>query len=662
MGIDFTAFAQGFLEGTTKQILERKAKAADYEDKQRELAERNKGIVAKRKEVVARYSGLANQAKSLGASDEMVSAALASGPQGLVDLTSNLQGVKEKMGSRWTPEVAKNYVELPEGFQMPDMNINEQIQATFGLGKAEVGSTKVDKGTFFQRGMGYGAKDRVRAELDKEAFDNGYSILDINELAQQSEYQSLSSGSFMNFTTPKVFNPEDSTTESANINRMMQQATESVAYQELEQEYKTLANTAVLPGSPEEATRDARMKDIQSELRNIQRNFVSDFVKGRVDTFSGGGYMESMGNIIDGFLGTGASSDLLRDTYEEGAGVPVGAVEDLTGTKATAPEVAKNIETAGGMVETSPDAMVKMTHDSLPFDGGSVAFKTDENGNPVEATWTMDGEEYTTDSADGVAAVWDTVTAIKPKSAGRMVEPADWVTEEQSDTMSKKDLQGMGLKGSPLGKLVEFLPSEELKEQAIKQIEIKRNADPEAWYKVVVPGLNLNRPMKVKGADLFFIPDDALVRGYNNITIDEFGMDDDLPKKTYTKRKIQKTYETYDADMGVSVEGADKAQDTPDGSVRPEMRPEGLGAKPEEAPAKEGTKVSADQEKVIQTYGRDIMKFMEEEGFTGEDSDEELAQGLADWYAANSEKLDIPSYPRDQGPIISLIKRYLKKD
>lgn len=659
---DWQAFATSFLTGVASDINERKDKAEDYEDKQRELADKNKAIMSKRKEIVGRYTGLANQAKTLGASDEMISAALSSGPQGLVDLTSNLQSVKTSMGSRWTPEAAKNAVELPKNFQMPDMNINEQIQATFGLPEAKVGSTTAGEVSWLDKALGRKGKERVRAELDSEAYSDGYSILDINEVAQQSEYQSLSGGSFVNFTMPKVFDPEDATAESVNINRMMDQAKDSVAYKQMEAEYDALEAKDTLKGSAEDSAKIARMQELQQGMLETQRSFVSDYVNSRAGIYTGGGYIESMGSIIDGFLGTGSAAAMVASAGENTTGVSADAIAPVAQRSATVAEVAPQVEQAGGTVDVSPDAMVTMTHESLPYDGGKVAFETNEDGLPVTATFGVDGEEYVTDDAGVIEQLWTSVTSITPKTAGPMLTPDEWVTEEQSDAMTKKELQGMGLKGSPLGKLIQFLPSEELKARAIEQIKLKRDADPEAYYKVVISGRNLNRPVKVKGSDLFFIPDADLVRGNNNVTISELGIDEDLPKRTYSQNKIKRIFNSEGADPGLSVEGLAEQQDAPDGSVRPKMRPDGLGAKPQEAPAEEeATPVSADQEAVIKTYGRDIIKYMQESGFTGDETEEELAEGLADWYAENAEKLDIPSYPRDQGPIIYVIKRFLKE-
>lgn len=651
---DWQAFATSFLTGVASDINKRKDKTEDYEDKQRELADKNKAIMSKRKEIVGRYTGLASQAKSLGASDEMISAALASGPQGLVDLTGNLQNVKSTMGDRWTPEAAKNAIELPTGFQMPDMNINEQIQSTFGLTKGEVGSTTAGAVSFFDRALGRRGKERVRAELDAEAYSDGYSILDLNEMAQQSEYQSLSGGSFVNFTMPKVFNPEDATAESMNINRMMDQAKDSVTYKQLEAEYKRVEAQPTMANTEEDTAKLTRMQELQQQMLATQRTFVGEYVSNRAGIYTGGGYMESMGNIIDGFLGTGSAAAMVATADENITGVSADAIEPIAQRPATVAEVAPQVEQAGGTVDVSPDAMVTMSHESLPYDGGKITFQTDEEGMPVSAFTSFDGEAFETDDPNIIERLWTSVTSVVPKTMGPKLTPEEWVTEEQSDNLSKKELQGMGLRGTSLGKLIQQLPTEEQRTRAIEQLDLKRNADPEAYYKVVITSRNLNRPVKVKGSDLFFIPDSHLV---NNAVISEFGIDEELPKRTYSTNKIKSIFSTEGTDPGLNVEGLAEQQDVPDGSVRPQMRSDGLGAKPQE----EATPVSADQETVVKTYGRDIIKYMQESGFTGDETEEELAEGLADWYAENAEKLDIPSYSRDQGPILDVIKRFLKE-
>ena len=52
MGFNFKAFATAFMDDQAKAIQKRIQDAEDYEDQQRELAERNKSVVGKRRALV----------------------------------------------------------------------------------------------------------------------------------------------------------------------------------------------------------------------------------------------------------------------------------------------------------------------------------------------------------------------------------------------------------------------------------------------------------------------------------------------------------------------------------------------------------------------------------------------------------------------------------
>ena len=106
---DWQAFAESFLNRTAEGIKERTADAKSYEERQRELARTTGRAEFKKRTGLAQgMAGLGSKAKSLGATDAMVAAAMGSGPTGLVDLTRNLSELKTSLGARWTPEAAQN--------------------------------------------------------------------------------------------------------------------------------------------------------------------------------------------------------------------------------------------------------------------------------------------------------------------------------------------------------------------------------------------------------------------------------------------------------------------------------------------------------------------------------------------------------------------------
>ena len=72
MGFNFKAFGTAFMDDQAKAIQKRVEKAEDYEDQQREQAERNKSIVGKRRALVNLAKTEINMLKKLGAKDKHI--------------------------------------------------------------------------------------------------------------------------------------------------------------------------------------------------------------------------------------------------------------------------------------------------------------------------------------------------------------------------------------------------------------------------------------------------------------------------------------------------------------------------------------------------------------------------------------------------------------
>jgi len=671
--VDFTAFATAFLEGSAKKINERKEKNEDYEDRQRELAEKNKGIISRRGQIVGQALTLAKQAEGLLATPEMISAALDSGPGGLQTLVTQLTEGKAKQGKRWNAEAAQTIASLPEGYKVPEGDLQSRIRQTYGLPAASLGSTAAPDRSWWQRATGKDGKAAVRAELDKESFVDGYSVMDVNEAAAQAEYQSLTSGTYVNYVQPKVFDADDLAAEVTTLELMMERAKGTKAYVDAANELARINSLDPVITKEDKLIRNAELQQARADMVTAQRSFLADFVQKRAASFTGGNYFDQMGGTLAAYLGEDfvSSMDITNPSVAP-VGVNTGE-EPVTKDLSTA---AADVEAAGGEVEVDNTAKTATyTHPSLI--GGSIKVEANDAGQPVAAMITMDGKEFTVEG-EALDSVWSEITNIKPISAGRelsleninrdlsamspdempKLDPA-MVTSEERKTLSKQQLKAAGLRYSPLGKLLQHLPDGEERDRREAAILLKREADPEAWYKIMVPGMNLNRPYKIKGSSLFYIPDEALAQ-YGGSVISEIEFDEDLPKKTFSERKTKKSFGTEGADPGVAIEGAETEEaNTVDGSVRPKARPQGLMKEPEAEAKPESAAVDVAAEELIKEHGRDILKFLRDEGFTSEDTEEDIAQGLADWYANNSANLSLPSAPMDKGPITYVLKAAL---
>ena len=315
--VDYTAFAAAFLEGTAKNINERKDKTEDYEARQRELSEANRSIVTKRKQIVGQARTLASQAKDLKATPEMVDAALASGPDGLPKLVKMLSEGKEIAGTRWDEQAAANMVSLPEGYTKSGGDLQSRISKTYGLPEASVGSTEAPETTWWQKATGKGGQARVRSELDAEASFGGYSVMDINELAQLEEYNSLSSGTFVNYTVPKAFTPDMVNSEQSTISGLLRTTENNPELIAANAELARLKGVLVDPGNAKEvADHKAAIDKQRGIVSNVQLGVLGPYLQQRQNVYPYG-YLENMAPTVDPLLGAGGLATLLGQASTE---------------------------------------------------------------------------------------------------------------------------------------------------------------------------------------------------------------------------------------------------------------------------------------------------------------------------------------------------------
>tara|TARA_R100001480_G_scaffold52577_3_gene65922 strand:- start:1434 stop:2555 length:1122 start_codon:yes stop_codon:yes gene_type:complete len=66
--------------------------------------------------------------------------------------------------------------------------------------------------------FGIDLDDAVRSKLDKDAYYDGYSVMDINEISKQETYDSVAPGTYFSFTPTRDFDP---TSAASSFNRMV---------------------------------------------------------------------------------------------------------------------------------------------------------------------------------------------------------------------------------------------------------------------------------------------------------------------------------------------------------------------------------------------------------------------------------------------------------
>lgn len=551
MAVDWQAFATAFLGDTAKYINERKDKAEEYEQKQRELAERNRGIVAQRQGVVDQVNSLSLQAMNeLGATEEMVKAAIDSGPQGIQTLVQQLQEVKTSFGERWTPEAAQAAITLPAGYtSAPNVSLDEYVRRAYGMPAASTGSYEAPRGTWLDRALGRNATDLARERLDQESYAGGYSVYDINEMASQAEYDALVGGAYVNYVAPKVFNRSNIEGELDFLANIITDAQQSPVYNSLAAELaRQQAIAESNPTNNEEgvAAAKAEVARIEAEMEDYTTKRVLTAMTDRFGYYTAGGYVEYMAPHIDDLVGVEGFTTSAFQQYQELMGLTEPTTEaPQPNVQTEAPDLAEaaaSIEAAGGTAVVEGDTMTVNSPaliDALGSDDGSAIITYGADGQPASVEFTMNGERYIVEGTDDVneiiksiSAVQEAPAAVTAGGAGFSVPnlpdlapedmplvPRQLISEEDSAAMTREQRRALGIKESPLGRLLEVLPSEEEKQRRIGMLDLKYSADPEQYYLVTIPGRNLNRPYRVRGDALQYIPDQVLARGYDNAEI-----------------------------------------------------------------------------------------------------------------------------------------------
>ena len=212
MGFNFKAFATAFMDDQAKAIQKRIQDAEDYEDQQRELAERNKSVVGKRRALVNLAKTEINMLRKLGAKDKHINAAIAAGPKALFEFSQSLQKEAQKRPSAggsytFSESELDAFIDMPDEFSAQAMDPAEHYANSIGLASPSLASYKAKDQGFLKSALGMGLKDSARARLDKDAYYEGYSMMDINEVARQEAYESMDPGTYFSFSPTKDYNP-----------------------------------------------------------------------------------------------------------------------------------------------------------------------------------------------------------------------------------------------------------------------------------------------------------------------------------------------------------------------------------------------------------------------------------------------------------------------
>ncbi len=210
-GFNPQAFAAGALGEVEEGMTRREEEARKYEEEQRELAKQSRAEIQRRRSVVGSLVSEARRLESLGVTKAQIQAAHSSGPNGLMELSKQVQAeVKRRGGKARLSEY--DISAMIDGSaidpKFAEMDYEEFISRSAGLLDTTVGDLKAPERSLAQRFLGSGAKDAVRAKLDAEKTVGGMSVYDINELARSQAYQSAIPGAYATFTPGEFYDQE----------------------------------------------------------------------------------------------------------------------------------------------------------------------------------------------------------------------------------------------------------------------------------------------------------------------------------------------------------------------------------------------------------------------------------------------------------------------
>jgi hypothetical protein len=362
MGFDWQSFATGFLERTAENIKEAKGEARDYEERQRNLAERNAQTISRRRAAATQVASLASMLRSQGASEKVIQAAVSAGPKAIADLASKVESARSTYGRDLSSSDIETLVNIPEGFNSVDPDTESFIKRTYGLGYKGAGATdaKVEQ-TFMDRLTGRKQMDMARARLDSEVMQDGLTAYDINQMAAQQDYESLVPGTFISFVVAKVFNPADDMLDfTRTFSNILGDVQETSVYKALTQEIEQTRMNNNL-SDDEKAKQIGSLLEQRDEL--ILRS-AGPTIESYVSTY-GESFTDAATGFLRGYLSDSYVDSLTMDFEEEQdtevEPLSAGSVDEQTSEAFVEPPVATGITTPEVTVSELPDAEEKPT-------------------------------------------------------------------------------------------------------------------------------------------------------------------------------------------------------------------------------------------------------------------------------------------------------------
>ena len=328
MAFDKNAFAAAFLNQLTAGMEERKEKAEEYERQQREAAARNAPLINAKKLKAQEAAQLGQKAMALGAREEHVKAAMASGINGVGELYEKLMTAANQKGVKTLGEDdIEEIVNMPSipaiNQRYIDMSLREFANEQFGLSKIDKAKEPEPSGSVIRKLLGLDAMSSVRRKLADTEYMDGMSIADINEAARQAEYTSLFPDLGFNLMDVKFYGPESKSTFLSEFNDAATDAVTGTAAED----YLTARRFQFIEEYKEKTGKEPTPVEIAKEEKEFRNELVQIAVKNVIESMAAeygrGGFFkdEATRDLISKTMGPDYLADLMaiysKDIEEE---------------------------------------------------------------------------------------------------------------------------------------------------------------------------------------------------------------------------------------------------------------------------------------------------------------------------------------------------------
>lgn len=229
MAFNRDAFLASFLNQMSAGIAKQREDAEEYKEQQEAAYERNRQLIATRNARASQAVALGRQAMQYlpegGNSKAMVRTAIASGMTGVQEFRDKLAKAHAEAGlgagERLAIDDVEAIISMPNIPSIDQSMIDDSLEnfAKQTYGAMPIGETKPveDDTSVIGQLFGFGAKDRVKRELqERDAFD-GMSVADVNAAARMNEFNSLIPNAVMSFSEMERFGRNDAIKFSRTI-------------------------------------------------------------------------------------------------------------------------------------------------------------------------------------------------------------------------------------------------------------------------------------------------------------------------------------------------------------------------------------------------------------------------------------------------------------